>query len=129
MLKIFIKAEARYPLERKEIRKRAVEVLKNHGLREGAAANINVVGDRKMTALNQKYLKRKGTTDVLSFPAGEGSFVFPPDGVLHLGDIVISFPQARRQAIEYNRTVDEEINTLVEHGLLHLLGINHKEEG
>lgn len=126
MFKVAIKAEARYPLERKQIRVKVEEVLKQHGLQEGAEVNIMVVGDRKMAALNQKYLKTKGTTDVLSFPVGEGGFVFPPDGLLYLGEIVISFPQARRQAIEYNRTMDEEINTLVEHGLLHLLGIDHE---
>jgi probable rRNA maturation factor len=133
MFKILIKAEARYPLDRKAIRDKVKEVLCQHGLNDDVVLDIAVVGDRKMAALNQKYRKQKGTTDVLSFPTlnyknkEKETFVLPPDGLLHLGEIVISFPQARRQAMLYNHTVDKEINILVEHGLLHLLGINHEE--
>jgi probable rRNA maturation factor len=76
-----------------------------------------------MTQLNKAWLKRQGTTDVISFPLDEDKF---PDKVLRLGDIVISYPQARKQAAAANTTVDEEVNKLVEHGVLSLLGLHHE---
>ena len=95
---------------------------------------IGFVGDREMTRLNKTYMGRVGTTDVLSFPLTESSkvapesmeFVNPPDGILRLGEIIISYPQARKQAQENNVLVDEEVSRLVQHGLLHLLGIDHE---
>ncbi len=128
MVKIPIKAESRYPVDRKQIRKTVIEVLKkNRAINETSNLEVSIifVGDRKMAGLNKHYLKREGTTDVLSFPLTESPFIGPPDDFLRLGDIVISFPQARKQAMQYGRTVDEEINLLVEHGLLHLLGKHH----
>lgn len=131
MLHIIIKAESRYPVERGAIRKKVTQVFGRYGLSE-TEVSISFVGDRKMTKLNRKYLRRAGTTDVLSFPLVNGAqknemgFISPPDNILRLGDIVISYPQARRQAMTEDRTVDEEINVLIEHGLLHLLGIHHE---
>jgi len=49
-----------------------------------------------------------------------------PDDWWYLGDVVISYPQALKQAQEHNLLVDEEIDRLVEHGVLHLLGIHHE---
>jgi probable rRNA maturation factor len=132
MLHIIIHAESRYPVERRVIRAKVAQVLGRYGLSE-TEVSLTFVGDRKMIKLNRKYLHRSGTTDVLSFPLMNGAkknetgFILPPDNILRLGDIVISYPQARRQAMTGNRTVDEEINVLIEHGLLHLLGIHHEE--
>lgn len=125
MIKILINADSRYPIDRKKIREKVKQVLLGKGLTTDTELSILFVGNRKMKQLNQKYLKRKETTDVLSFPLAEGEGVMPDDNVLHLGDVVISYPQARKQASQYNRLVDDEINELVEHGLKHLLGIHH----
>lgn len=131
MLRILIKTESRYPVERKQIRELARFLLKKHGIEDEAEVSIAFVGDRKMKSLSKKFMDREETTDVLSFPLTndqkreEEGFFLPPDEILRLGDIVVSYPQARRQAIERNITVDEEINILVKHGLLHLLGIHH----
>ena len=125
MIKILIIADSRYPVDRKSIRKKTKQVLKSNGLMEAVEVSISFVGDRKMKQLNKKYRKKEGTTDVLSFSLIEGKVPFPESDTLFLGDIVISYPQARKQAGQYNLLVDEEINKLVEHGLLHLLGIHH----
>ena len=53
------------------------------------------------------------------------SFVHPPDGVLHLGEVIISYPQAVIQAEEYQHPVEREILILIIHGVLHLLGYEH----
>jgi len=131
MIKVYIKADSRYPIERKRVRKLVQEFLKEMGVESETQIGVVVVGDRKMKELNKKYLKVEGTTDVLSFSQteiqdGVSEFVEPnsEDG-LYLGDVVVSWPQAMKQAIERQITVDEEIDFLVKHGLLHLMGIHH----
>jgi len=89
-----------------------------------------ITGDDKIHALNLKYLEEDRPTDVLSFPMGEQlntapAFVSSPDGKLHLGDIIISYPTAARQAEEHNHSVDREITILLIHGILHLLSYDH----
>ncbi len=88
-----------------------------------------VIADDDMVAdLNQRYRGKEGTTDVLSFAMTEGeAFVVPPDGTLRLGDVVISCPQARRQAQELGHSLQEEVARLLAHGVLHLLGYDHQE--
>jgi len=87
---------------------------------------IAFVSDRHMRELNRHWRGKTGTTDVLSFPAGEDEFA-NPDGS-NLGDVVISLEQAARQAKEHDLTVDEEIAQLILHGLLHLCGYDHETD-
>ncbi len=126
MIKVLIQSDSRYPVDRKRIRRQAIKVLKNRGVTADTEVSILFVGDRKMKQLNKKYRGKEETTDVLSFSQTEGKELFPVRQRLCLGDVVISFPQARKQAGQYNILVDEEIAKLVEHGLLHLLGIHHE---
>jgi len=85
-----------------------------------------------MQQLNRTYRKIDATTDVLSFPQHDQSqsmapFVDVPDGVLRLGDVVVSYPQAVVEATEENKLVEDKIVELIEHGINHLLGIHHPE--
>jgi probable rRNA maturation factor len=85
-----------------------------------------------MQKLNRQYRGKDYPTDVLSFgfadPTAPASpFVEAPDGVLRLGEIVVSYPQAVKEAIEENKLVDDTIVGLVLHGLDHLMGIHHPE--
>ena len=78
--------------------------------------------------LNRSYLGKDETTDVLAFsmlPEASSPFVQPPDGVLHLGEVIISYPQAVIQAEEHRHSVKREIAILIVHGVLHLLGYEH----
>jgi len=128
MVNILIKTESHFTVDRKSIRRVVDDILREKGVRGDAEVSISIVGDRLMRRLNKKYRKLDETTDVLSFPLSEeGSYPFvpPPDGVLYLGDIVISYPQAREEASEENKLMSEKINELVAHGLLHLLGYHH----
>lgn len=105
------------------------KILKEKGVKGKVEVSINVVGDRLMRSLNQKYRHLDETTDVLSFPLADNKttpFVDVPDRILRLGDIVISFPQAREAAGEENKLVDEKIDELVKHGMNHLLGNHHE---
>ncbi len=127
MIKVLIKADSKYLVERKRIKKVVEDFFKEMEVSNDMEVGISVVGDRKMKELNKKYLDVDGTTDVLSFSQTETQgekFVEPSNG-LYLGDVVVSWPQAIKQAIERNVTVDEEIDFLVKHGLLHLMGVHH----
>jgi len=133
MIRISIKVSSRYPIERRRIRSLIKNRLKKHGIVDEVEVGVEVVGDRKMRQLNRQFLNHDSTTDVLSFPLAETTrrptteekeFASVTDN-LQLGDIVISYPQARKQAQENDLLVDEEVDRLVEHGLDHLLGIHH----
>jgi probable rRNA maturation factor len=122
MITVDIFCESRYQIDRNRIRKTLEDRLKEQGVRSDVEMSVSIVGERKMKDLHKKYLETYEVTDVISFPL-EG--VNYPDNVLRLGDIVVCFPVAVKQAGENNRLVDEEIDFLVDHGCLHLLGIHH----
>jgi probable rRNA maturation factor len=91
--------------------------------RRGAALGVCLVGDGAMRALNRRHRAKDETTDVLSFPAGRAP---DPEGLRHLGDILISVPQAARQARAAGHGLDRELRVLLLHGYLHLLGYDHE---
>jgi probable rRNA maturation factor len=86
--------------------------------------SVLFTGDRAMRSLNRRYRGKDMTTDVLSFALREG--MFPRIQPTVLGDIVISLPTASRQAAEAGHPLIREIERLLVHGLLHLLGYNHE---
>jgi probable rRNA maturation factor len=90
---------------------------------DGAGVTVAFVSDRAMRALNGRWRGQRGTTDVLSFPAGQDEFERRAGATL--GDVVISVERAARQAAEHGLTLDEEIAQLILHGLLHLCGYDH----
>ena len=86
-----------------------------------------------MRALNRRYRNKDRATDVLAFPMNKmkrGQIYFPPRKInlspFLLGDVVISAPTARRQAIELGHGLREELRRLLVHGVLHLLGYDHE---
>lgn len=79
-----------------------------------------IAGDAELRELNRNYLHKDYPTDVLSFPAcGQADF---------LGDIAISLDRAREQAAEHGHAVEREIEILLLHGVLHLLGFDHEND-
>jgi len=90
-----------------------------------------ITDDARMRALNQTYRDIDATTDVLSFVAMDdseaGQLVVPDEMPAYLGDVVISWPRACRQAEERGHSVEGELSLLAIHGLLHLLGHDHGE--
>lgn len=124
---IIITGESRFPINRKNIRSTLREMLEKNRIVSDVHLEVCFVGDRKMKSLNFKYRNLDHTTSVLAFALEEPTtspFVPPPDGVLRLGSIVISYPQAVARAGEDEMLVDDKINQLVEHGMKHLLGIS-----
>ncbi len=88
-----------------------------------AELSILLCDDRTIRALNRDYRDIDRPTDVLAFPQSEGE---DADAPAILGDVVISLPTARRQAIKAKRTIVAEVTMLLAHGLLHLLGYDHR---
>jgi probable rRNA maturation factor len=88
-----------------------------------SGVTVAFVSDRVMRELNRLWRHKRGTTDVLSFPANQDEFE-KVDGS-QLGDVVISVEQAARQAKENQWTLDQEIAQLILHGALHLCGYDH----
>lgn len=93
--------------------------------RESAELSVLLCDDTRIHTLNRDYRGRDRPTDVLAFAMQEGEGVIHPD---LLGDVVISMDTARRQASSQGRTIVYEVTFLLAHGLLHLLGYDHRDE-
>jgi probable rRNA maturation factor len=92
----------------------------------GAGVTVAFVSDRAMRELNRMWRHKRGTTDVLSFPAGQNEFEMTEGATL--GDVVISVEQAARQAAAHGLEFEEEVAQLILHGLLHLYGYDHETD-
>ncbi len=93
------------------------KVLRTARNREITDVSIAFVDDATMKRLNQKFRQKNTTTDVLTFPADEGS-----------AEIVISIAQARRQAKTERHSLATEVRYLLVHGVLHALGYDHETD-
>lgn len=124
-VKILTFVESRYKVNRKKIKEAINDVLDQKGITSKCEVSLAFIGDRKMHALNLKFRNLDKTTNILSFPLAEGEQTPLPSGVIRLGDIVISYPQIIKEAARDEMMVDDKINELVQHGLLHLLGEHH----
>ena len=104
------------------------------------SAEIEIVDEEEIRRLNRETRGIDAVTDVLSFPSLDGIFGvkiekknFPYDldeqGHLFIGSIAICRKRAEAQAEEYGHSVTREMNYLAAHGVCHLLGYDHMEEG
>ena len=105
----------------------AERALVEAGAGSGAELSLVIATQEKVQELNRDYLGKDVPTDVIAFsmvPEEKElpSFVSPPDGVDHLGEVIISYPQAVIQAGDYRHSVKREVAILIIHGVLHLLG-------
>ena len=128
MVKVSVTKQSNYPVGTAKIKNRLAAFLKNQGIVSDAEVSVAIVGEKKMTEFVKKYLKDKKLHNVLSFTPTETkqNFVYPPDGVIHLGEIIVCYPVVLKEAREENVLIDDKVCELVEHSALHLLGIHHK---
>ncbi|MBU1071057.1 rRNA maturation RNase YbeY [Patescibacteria group bacterium] len=142
-LKVFIKADGRYGFDRKRVREAVRNLLLEREIRGDVVLSILLVGERKIKELNKKYLGKDEVTDVLSFSQMErkdymdsrlrgndvvesgNDVVESGNDEMVLGDVVVCCSVAKKQAVKMNKLLDEEIEFLVLHGVLHLLGVHH----
>jgi len=123
-------------LEVSWLRSVAEQVLVAQDAGSRVELGLVITNQEKVQQLNRSYLGIDEPTDVLSFsmlpgPLASGEaeasspFAQPPDGVLHIGEVIIAYPQAVIQAEEHHHSIKREIAVLIIHGVLHLLGYDH----
>ena len=129
------------------LRRTAKCVLAMEGVRQrdsdrGSPLGVVIADDDTVRDLNRRQRGLDEATDVLSFSfryeegyrgqkappsaSSDGTdFILPPGAYASLGEVIISYPQAVRQAVERGHTVERELALLLAHGVLHLLGYDH----
>lgn len=106
------------------IERSAIMTLKHQGITSESDLTIFITDDTRIQQLNQEYRQIDAPTDVLAFPAG---YTDPDTSHIYLGDIIISFERARNQVKRSKNSVEAELQLLVVHGVLHLLGFDHDD--
>jgi len=129
MIKVLITKQSNYPVKSSVIKKKLAEFFTKKGIVSDAEVSVAIVGEKRMLEIGKKYLKDKKLHNVLSFVTEEtkGGFVYPPNGKIQLGEIIVCYPLAVKEAIEENILVDQRVYEVIEHGAMHLMGIHHKE--
>ena len=153
-VEVFAADEQARPVDAARWVRLAEEVLAAEGVRDGELS-VLFVDESAMADLNKRFLGKDGPTDVLAFPIdeepAEGTDEEPPDGrrpdprasgpgdgpgdgsgddvPVLLGDVVVCPAVAERQAPDHAGTYDDEMALLIVHGILHLLGMDHEDDG
>ncbi|MBN1366861.1 MAG: rRNA maturation RNase YbeY [Dehalococcoidales bacterium] len=132
-INISIDDEYKKRITQRSLRNITERTLKMEKTGENVEMGILITNQENIRTLNLTYRDINEPTDVLSFymiPEAEHEgdmFIVPPDNVKHIGEVVISYPQALKQARENRHKVQKEIAVLLVHGILHLLGYDHEE--
>jgi probable rRNA maturation factor len=112
-------------LEAAGIRKAVSAALEAAGSEYDVEATLIITGESELQRLNRDYRGNDEPTDVLSFPDGSPN---PENGLIYLGDVAIAYPVAAAHARDMGYRESDEIELLVIHGFLHLLGYDHHNE-
>ena len=108
-----------------DLLERAAQVVLQHESQSlDVDLSIVLTDNAHLHELNLNYLGVDAPTDVLSFPASETD---PETGARYVGDILISIPRAQEQADGAGHPLESEVQLLIVHGTLHLLGYDHAE--
>jgi probable rRNA maturation factor len=108
------------------------EVLVKENLPPNVEISLVITGQERIQELNREYRGKDQPTDVLSFSLSEQkkdepeTFINPPDGLIHLGEVLVSYPQTVLQARERGHSSKKEMAVLIIHGVLHILGYDHE---
>jgi probable rRNA maturation factor len=113
------------PVDEVGLRELARDTLLAEGI-ERAELSVSFVEGAEMAELHERFMDEPGPTDVLSFPLDEGGHAKGREGVRILGDVVVAPTEAERNN---PGDPDAELRLLVVHGILHLLGYDHEEDG
>jgi len=119
-----IHIETEFPFPENSLERAANTALQHEAQSPDSELSIILTSDARLRELNLNYLGVDAPTDVLSFPASETD---PETGARYIGDILISIPRARAQAEAAGHPLESEVQLLVVHGVLHLLGHDHAE--
>ena len=125
MIHIQINEKFQESLDEEKLQETALTVLKHLSISKDDEISVVVEDDEVIHALNLEHLGIDKATDVLSFPSREKD---PDSGQMYLGDVIISFETAKKQAKVMGHSVSEEVQLLLVHGCLHLMGYDHSEK-
>lgn len=131
MIKVNVSKQSNYPIDSPKLKKAIVDFLTQNGIVSESEVSVAIVGEKKMLEYGKRYLHETDgrVHNVFSFTSDElrRKFIFPPDGLIHLGEIVICFPKVVEEAKNEGVLIDRKVHELAEHACLHLLGVHHKE--
>jgi len=119
-------------------------VLEIVNVKDKVEISLAIVGDGRIRKLNKMYRGKNRVTDVLAFEnktvipylskafprlkKGQNiEFIEPPDGIKRIGEIILCYPQAKKQAKRLSHSLEKELTILLTHGILHLFGYEHEE--
>jgi probable rRNA maturation factor len=122
MISFQVKRNVILPVDRSILLHAAQLTLNSSDIPEKSNLTIVIGNDKFLQRLNRQYRQVDSPTDVLSFPSGE---IDPDTDTPYLGDVIISLPRASEQASAENHPLADELQLLVVHGILHLLGYDH----
>ncbi len=128
---LLIKNFTKNKLNQKYLNKIAAETLKIAKFRKPTEISLVITGEKRIKSLNKKYRNINKITDVLSFGNEEldnksAGFVNLPDKIIYLGEVFVCYQQAVKQAKQKKHSMKKELAILLIHGILHLLGYDHK---
>ena len=128
MIRVNVSKQSNYPVSSSVLKKSLKDFLAKKGLVSDAEVSVALVSEKKMLDLGRKYLKDSKMHNVLAFADEEtkGKFAYPPDGLIRLGEIIVCYPQAVKEAEKENNLIENKILELIEHGAEHLLGMHHE---
>lgn len=116
-------SQSKIKIDKRMIRSTVLKILKTLDCAD-KEISLSFVDDQNIKQLNKQYLGKDKATNVLSFSLLEGEYGNINPQIL--GDIIISVETAQRDALYGKLTIDQEIDFLIIHGILHLLGYNHE---
>jgi len=123
MIKVQIDARFRALVQSETLHRAACETLLHEQVEEPCELAVVVTDDRALHELNRRHRGVDAPTDVLAFAdETRGPFIGAPGLPRYLGDVIVSFQRAQAQAAEAGHDVQAELQLLVVHGVLHLLG-------
>lgn len=138
---LLIKNFTNFKINEKFLRRAEKEAIENiPAIKKIADLEIDlaIAGEKRMRRLNRTWRGKDRVTDVLSFgnqkpiPSNRDKnpkvkFIFAPNNIFHLGEIIVCYPSAVKQARESGHSLGKEMAVLLIHGILHLAGYNHEK--
>lgn len=121
---MIVNRQRRVPVAVRPLQQFYERVRRELGFGAGAVT-VLLIGDAAMARLNSTYRKKRGPTDVLSFPANGAR---PRRVAEYIGDIAISPQTAQRNARRFSRSLPLELRILILHGMIHLAGYDHEKD-
>lgn len=126
-MNVFLANEQELPVDEMRLVALARHVLEREEVEDGTELSLLLVGRDHIHRLNKRFAGDDHPTDVLAFPMMEDG-TDDDDGALLLGDVVMCPDVARGNATDIGHDLAEELDTLVVHGTLHLLGYDHQND-